>query len=728
MAEALRTQISGPIVSVQTVRPLPAFDYLAPDHLPLSRGDVVQVPLGRAGPTLGVVLGPGRGDVAMEKCKPVMRRFATTLPEVSLAFAEWVSAYVLTPLGSILDMVLRVPAALEPEPPRIGYRLASGHAVKLTPGRRKVLDLAADGLTRSPAHWSEEAGVSPAVIKSLIDGGALAPVELPPERLAADPDPDFSPAALSAAQGAAAKRLADAVHARQFQPFLLDGVTGSGKTETYFEAIAQAIRDGGQALVLLPEIALTAQILDRFARRFGVAPALWHSGVTPVQRRKTWRSVVEGDTKVIAGARSALYLPFSDLRLIVIDEEHDGSFKQDDGVTYHARDMAVVRAKLSSCPIVLASATPSLETWVNAANGRYERLSLPERHSGRPLPEAALVDLKQAKPEAGSYISPPVAEAVAATLAAGEQALLFLNKRGYSPLTLCHACGFKFRCARCDAWLVEHRFKRRLVCHHCGSETPTPAACPSCAKTQSLTACGPGVERIAEEAARRWPAARVAIASSDYLQGTHSLADTISAVERHEVDLVIGTQLVAKGHNFPMLTLVAVVDGDMGLDGADPRARERTFQLLHQVSGRAGRAERPGRVLIQTHGPQEPVMQALAKGARDEFYAAECAIREVHGLPPFGRLAAVILTGPDEAQVRRVGDEMAAVAPAAAGVTLFGPAMAPLAFVRGQTRMRLLVQGPRNFNLQAFLSDWLKEFRPPNAVRIQLDIDPQSFL
>lgn len=715
-------------VSVQTVRPLPAFDYLIPEGQRLSRGDIVQVPLGRAGLTLGVVLGPGKGDVALEKCKPIAHRFDQTLPEQSLAFAQWVANYVLAPMGSVLDMVLRVPSALEAEPGRIGYRSSGQGAAKSTAARKKVLEAAQDGLARTPSEWAEIANVSTAVVKGLIDAGALIPVTLPPLRVTQAPDPDHPGKDLSPAQDAAAVRLSEAVEARRFQPFLLDGVTGSGKTEAYFEAAAAAIRGGGQTLVLLPEIALTAQFLGRFERRFGAAPALWHSGMTQAVRRKVWRSVATGETKVVAGARSALYLPFPDLRLIVIDEEHDGSFKQDDGVTYHARDMAVVRAKMSGCPIVLSSATPSLETWVNATQGRYEKLELPERHGGRPMPTASLVDLKQDRPETGTYLSASVVTAVGETLAAGEQAMLFLNRRGYAPLTLCQSCGHKFRCARCEAWLVEHRFKRRLMCHHCGYETGTPNVCPTCHKAGTLTACGPGVERVAEEAKTRWPEARIAIASSDYLQGTHSLEDTIAAVEKHEIDLVIGTQLVAKGHNFPMLTLVAVVDGDMGLDGADPRARERTFQLLHQVAGRAGRADRPGRVIIQTHGPQEPVMQALAAGARDEFYAAESAMREVAGLPPFGRLAAVILSGPDEGQVRRVSDDLAAAAPSGTGVALYGPALAPLSLVRGQTRMRLLVQGPRNFNMQAYLSDWLKEFRPPNAVRIALDIDPQSFL
>jgi primosomal protein N' (replication factor Y) len=720
--------IAACTVSVQTVRPLPAFDYLRPEGMVLRRGDVVLVPLGRAGPTLGVVLGPGKGDVALEKCKPIAHRYDAPLPPETLEFGLWLAHYTLTEPGSVLDMLLRVPSALEPEAPRIGYRLAGAGLVKPTPARLKVVAVARDGLARSAAGWGEESGVSPAVVKGLIEAGVLEPVVLPPDRSVPAPDPLHRPSDLSEDQAKAAAQLRQAVANRAFQVLLLDGVTGSGKTEAYFEAMAQAIADGGQALVLLPEIALTQQFLDRFCRRFGAPPALWHSGLTQAQRRKTWRAVLEGQVQAVAGARSALFLPYPDLRLIVVDEEHDGSYKQDDGVTYHARDMAVVRARFARCPAVLSSATPSLETWVNAAQGRYARLELPRRHGGRPMPEAALIDLRRDPPETGRFLSPTVASAVTAVLEAGEQAMLFLNRRGYAPLTLCRACGHKFRCTKCEAWLVEHRFRRRLMCHHCGFETPIPDACPQCRKADTFVPCGPGVERVAEEARARWPQARLAIASSDFLQGTHSLEETIAAVERHEADLVIGTQLVAKGHNFPMLTLVAVVDGDMGLKDGDPRARERTFQLLHQVAGRAGRADRPGRVLIQTHAPDEPVMQALAQGERDAFYATETEIREKGGLPPFGRLAALVLSGPDEALVRRVGEDLAAAAPRASGVALFGPVLAPISLIRGQTRMRLLVQGPRSFNIQAFLTDWLRGFRAPSAVRLSLDIDPQSFL
>ena len=716
------------VVAVQTVRPLPAFDYLVPPGMQLAVGDIVQVPLGRSGLTLGVVMGAGKADLPPEKVKAVAHRYGLSLPPASLSFCKWVANYVLSEPGAVLDMILRVPAALEPEAPRIAHRLRLQEWPKLSPQRRKVIDLGRDGLARTNAEWAEQAGVGASVVKALIEAGALEPVILPPLKAVEDPQADFAPASLSGPQMHAADHLRNAVRAREFQPILLDGVTGSGKTEVYFEAVAQVMREGGQALVLLPEIALTSQFLARFAQRFGAVPPQWHSGVTSAQRRKLWRSVIEGEAKIIVGARSALYLPFTDLRLIVIDEEHDGSFKQDDGVTYHARDMAVVRARLSGCPIVLASATPALETWVNAVQGRYQHLRLAARHMDRPLPTAQLIDLKRDRPEPGSFLSPTVVAAIDETLAAGEQSLLFLNRRGYAPLTLCQACGHKFQCPRCSAWLVEHRFRKRLMCHHCGYEHPVPPNCPSCQKAGTLIPCGPGVERIAEEVQRRWPQARTAIASSDWLSGSHSLAETIAAVAEHRVDLVIGTQLVAKGHNFPMLTLVAVVDGDMGLDGADPRARERTFQLLHQVAGRAGRAERPGRVMVQTHGPNEAVMQALLSGARDDFYTAEAALREKAQLPPYGRLAALILSGTDEAEVRQQGLDLAAAAPSAQNVTLYGPALAPLAMVRGQTRMRLLVHGPRNFNIQAFLSDWLSGRKLTSGVRLALDIDPQSFL
>ncbi|HKK30989.1 MAG TPA: primosomal protein N', partial [Alphaproteobacteria bacterium] len=509
---------------------------------------------------------------------------------------------------------------------------------------------------------------------------------------------------------------------------LLDGVTGSGKTEVYFEAIAAALREGGQVLVLLPEIALTAQWLDRFKARFGAVPTLWHSDVGGPARRRSWRWVAEGSARIVVGARSALFLPFADLRLIVVDEEHDQAFKQEDGVRYHARDMAIVRAQLERIPVCLVSATPSLETVANVKRGRYRRLALPQRHAGASMPSVELVDLVRNPPPRGQWLSPPLADAVSEALGSGEQALLFLNRRGYAPLTLCRACGHRFACPHCSAWLVEHRYTGRLHCHHCGHAERIPAACPSCGATESLAACGPGVERIAEEVADRWPKARIAVMSSDLLQGPHAVAELIGSIQRHEIDLIVGTQLIAKGHHFPLLTVVGVVDADLGLAGGDLRAGERTFQLLTQVAGRAGRAERPGRVLLQTTEPGQPVLQALAAGDRDAFYAAEAAARRDATMPPYGRLAAVVVSANDLTAAMAFARELAACAPHSDRVRVLGPTPAPLALVRGRHRVRLLLHAEREVNVPQAMRQWLAGARPSGSVRLAVDIDPYTFL
>jgi len=541
------------------------------------------------------------------------------------------------------------------------------------------------------------------------------------------PDADYASATLNPDQATAAAHLTDAVRAGTFSVSLLDGVTGSGKTEVYFEAIAEALRNGKQALILLPEIALTVQFLDRFAERFGCRPAEWHSDVSHKERTHTYRAVMSGEARVVVGARSALFLPFSELGLIVVDEEHEQAYKQEDGAIYHARDMAVVRARIEQAPIVLASATPSLESYVNASTGRYAWLRLPRRHGAATMPETRLIDLRREKAEPGTWLSQPLRDALAGTLALGEQAMLFLNRRGYAPLTLCESCGHKMVCDQCSAWLVEHRYRRRLVCHHCGFDMPTPRTCPECKSENTFIACGPGVERVAEEFGRIFPEARVAIASSDILFGPQQTQAAIRAMAKREIDVLIGTQIVAKGHHFPQLTFVGVVDGDLGGSDGDLRARERTFQLLHQVAGRAGRAEKPGLVMIQTRNPQDAVMKALASGDRDAFYEQERAYRERAGAPPSGRLAAIILSSPDGDAVREAGRLLAQAAPAARGVKIWGPTPAFYHLLRGQTRERLLVQAEKSVDIQAYLRTWMAAAKLKAKVRVVVDVDPVSF-
>ena len=686
---------------VSVLLPLPlsgAYDYRVPPHLVVAPGDIVTVPLGNR-PVKGIVWGAGSGEVADQKLKDIKE--VSDLPPVAEGLRrliDWVASYTLSPPGAVLRMTLNVP----------------------------------EGPPQSAARIGRAAGVSAGVVRGMADAGLLRPVSVTPEIDLPVPDWHRAGPTLSVAQDEAARALIDDVGRAGtedgFSVTLLDGVTGSGKTEVYFEAIAAALARGLQVMVLLPEIALTAQWLERFHRRFGTAPLEWHSDLTGAERRLGWRAVIDGKAKVVVGARSSLFLPFAELGLIVIDEEHDPSFKQEEGVIYNARDMAVVRARLGNLPIVLASATPSLETVINAETGRYRRLRLPERHGGAELPTIKVIDMREESLERQSWLSKSLQEAIALTLAEGEQTMLFLNRRGYAPLTLCRHCGHRLECPNCTAWLVEHRLQGRLECHHCGLSIRPPEACPECGAEESLAACGPGVERLAEEVMARFPQARCAIMASDTLQGPAAAARLVRRMQDREVDILIGTQIMAKGHHFPWLTLVGVIDADLGLAGGDLRASERTFQLLHQVSGRAGREERPGQVLLQSYQPDHAVMEALVSGDRDRFLASEAAERERHAMPPFGRLAALIVSGPDIRQVDEAARLLARSRPADARVKVLGPAPAPLAILRGRHRRRLLVKAPRDINMQGFLRSWLDRARVPSAVRIQVDVDPYSFM
>jgi primosomal protein N' (replication factor Y) len=724
---------------VQVLLPLPlreALDYFAPGTLP-EPGSFVRVPLGQRSVT-GVVWDRAGAGLPEERLKPIIETLATAPLQPELRrFIERVAAYTMAPPGAVLRMAMSVPEALQPaRPQRVCAASPAGLAVlaaatgaRLTPARRRVLEILSSGLQPSPRELARLAACGPGVVRDLIATGLVderfAPAETPE---VAAPDWRRPGSKLSPDQSLAATKLVDGVAAGMFGVTVLDGVTGSGKTETYFAAVAAALAAERQVLVLLPEIALGAQWLERFRLRFGVLPAQWHSDLTAAERRDAWRAVAGGRARVVVGARSALFLPFPELGLIVVDEEHDPSYKQEDGVIYHARDMAVLRAFLAGIPIILVSATPSLETVVNVARGRYQRVSLPRRHAAAELPFVRLVDLRRECLDRGRFLSPPLVGELAATFEAGEQALLFLNRRGYAPLTLCRACGHRFQCPSCTAWLVEHRFTGRLLCHHCGHAEPVPACCPECLAAGALVPCGPGVERLLEEVTERFPQARAVLMVSDQLSGPRAAAELAQAMTERRYDLLIGTQIVAKGHHFPMLTLVGVVDADLGLAGGDLRAAERTYQLLQQVGGRAGRAQHKGRVLIQTWMPDQPVMQALAAGDRDRFLEAEAASRRQAGLPPFGRLAALIVSAGDPETSDFTARALAHAAPQLPGVTVLGPAPAPLAVLRGRHRRRFLVKAGREVRLQPILHDWLARVRTAGSARIQIDIDPYSFL
>jgi primosomal protein N' (replication factor Y) len=717
---------------VAVLLPLPlgtAYDYRVPDTMILTDGDFVNVPLGKRTAD-GVVWGAGEGDLPDNKVRDVLSRLdCPPLPEISRRFVDWVAAYTLHQKGGVLKMAMSVRDALQPPKVIKAYALNSAPPdFRETPARMRVIEILKDGPPRTPTDLARAAGVSVGVVKGLFDADALIKIDLPASLPFSVPDwqragPDLSPEQISAAD-----KISDEVGRGEFSATVLDGVPGSGKTEVYFQAVAEALKQGQQVLVLLPEIALSAQWLARFHDRFGVDPAVWHSDLTAVQRRHTWRAVAEGGASVVVGARSALFLPFPNLGLIVIDEEHESAFKQEDGVIYNGRDMGIVRAHLAHIPVVLASATPSLETVVNGEQGRFDVVHLPSRHGGATLPDIELIDMIKNPPPRGRWLSPDMADAITETINNGEQVLLFLNRRGYAPLTLCRTCGHRFQCPRCTSWLVEHRLQRRLQCHHCGFNIPIPEACPECETEDSLVACGPGVERLAEEVELMLPDVRMAIAASDNITSPKAAAEMVRRIEDHEVDIIIGTQIVAKGYHFPMLTLVGVVDGDLGLQGGDLRAAERTYQLLYQVAGRAGRADRPGRVVVQTFMKKHPVMSAILSGDREKFLFEEQRSRQQIAMPPFGRLVALIVSGPNEFAVDEAARNLGRTAPTIDGIQVLGPAPAPFALLRGRHRRRLLLKAPKETQVQPIIRQWLTHTDWHNSVRVQVDIDPMSFM
>lgn len=717
------------IASVLIPMPLPeAFDYAEPEGMGLAPGDQVAVPLG---PRLvrGVVTELRHALGANRPLKPVAERLDDPpLPQGTVEFVQWAARYAVDAPGQPLAIALRGARAPKPRPVRV-VRATGAQPERPTPARARVLEAAAAG-PLPPAELARAAGVSAGVVKGLLDEGVLAAEEMIADPGFGQPDPARPGATLNASQAAAAAVLRSLVAEGTFAVVLLDGVTGSGKTEVYLEAAAAALAvdPDAQVLILLPEIALTQAVIARVAARFGAQPGEWHSDVAPPGRRRVWEGVAAGTCRIVVGARSALFLPFRKLRLIVVDEEHDSSFKQEDGFIYHARDLAVARGKIEDAAVVLASATPSLETLRNAETGRYRWLRLSARHGTARLPDIDLVDLRQTPPEPGRWLSPPLVAAMAETCDRGEQSLLFLNRRGYAPLVLCKACGERMTAPDTDSWLVEHRYTGRLICHLTGFSMPKPAACPHCGAKDSLVSIGPGVERVEEEARALFPEARIAVFSSDTAFDAREARRLVESMAAGEIDILVATQAAAKGHNFPRLTLVGVVDADLGLRGGDLRAAERTYQLLAQATGRAGRKDRPGRALLQTYAPEHAVMQALKAQDRDAFVAAEMAERELAGLPPFGRLAAVIASGPDMAQLEAFVGAMAQAAPNTPGVEVYGPADAPLGLVRGRRRKRFLVRAERGVDLSAYMAAWRARVKPPGQIRVAVDIDPYSFL
>ena len=706
------------------------FDYSVPAGMDLPPGSVVSVPLGPRRID-GIVWDAEPLEVQQieaSRLRPVAQ--AHDIPPLMAALRrliDWTADYYLASPASVIRMALPTGSVLGASRSITEYRLTGTPPARMTPQRQLAYAKLGDAQA-TVRELAAMAGVSEAVIRALVQSGAMQAIEVPVDRPYPLPDPDHTSPQLNPEQRAAADRLVQAVRAGESTPFLLDGVTGSGKTEVYFEAMAEALRQARQILLLLPEIALTQPFLTRIENRFGAVPVAWHSGLKQTERRRAWNAIASGDARIVVGARSALFLPYAALGVIIVDEAHETSFKQEDGVRYNARDVAVMRGQFEQCPVVLSSATPALESRVMAEAGRYEALVLTHRYGGAQMPQIALIDLTNDPPPRGQWIAPPLLAAMQDRLDRGEQTLLFLNRRGYAPLTLCRNCGHRFKCPNCTAWMVDHRLSGRLACHHCGHAEPQPSACPDCGETDCLVACGPGVERIADEVAALFPTARRAIVTSDTIWSPDKAAEFVAAVEARAIDVIIGTQLVTKGYHFPELTLVGVIDADIGLEGGDLRAGERTFQQIAQVAGRAGRAAKPGQVFVQTRHPDAPVIDALVNGDREAFYAAETQARREANVPPFGRLAAIIISSEDHDEARDAARQAGATAPDLNGFQVYGPAPAPLSLLRGRHRFRLLVHARRNVEMQRIIRAWLDPIRWPPGVRVAVDVDPYSFV
>ena len=721
----------GELVSVLTTQPIDRLlDYKAPKE-GVKLGSFVEVPLGPR-KVIGVVWCEGKGDFDKNKIRTISNRL--DVPEMQPKMMEFLSRagqYTLTPMNGMLKLATRAPGLANPPSMKTVYIKGDAEADRMTPARERVLNTLRDttDMQFTAKELTESAKVSISVIKGLVLQGAVLELESPRDLPYAQLDP-FSPSQkLTFDQKAAGEILRKNIRLNEYNTTLLRGVTGSGKTEVYLEAVSECLSLGKQALILIPEIALTVEFLDRLKKRFGEKPAQWHSGVTMTEKRRCWRMVAEAKAQVVVGARSSLYLPFKNLGLIVVDEEHDISYKQEDGVLYSARDMAVMRASIEQASVVLASATPSLETWANADIGKYNRVDLTERFGDARIPEILAIDMRDQPMERNSWISPHLKNEVELRLERGEQSLLFLNRRGYAPITVCRKCGDQVGCEQCDARMVEHRFHGYLMCHQCGDTKEMPNVCPSCSEVDCLTAVGPGVERLAEEAQEKFPNSKISVLSSDMLISAQALKRRIKEIALGDADIIIGTQLVAKGHNFPLLTLVGVIDSDLALMGGDLRAAERTFQLMRQVAGRAGRADKKGIAFLQTHQPEHSVIKAILKGDEEEFWESEAQQRRLNNMPPFGRLAGIILKGPNLNDVFNLANDMVKNAHILnlINAQIYGPAPAPIARVRGNHRVRILVKASKETMLQNSLMKWKNSFKIPKDVQVTIDIDPQSF-
>lgn len=688
---------------------------------------------------VGVIIGNGDSNLDVSKIKPIIE--VCNFGHLSHSDIDWIykmSNWTLMAPGAVLRLILNVPDAFLPPKTEQLYRVNFDSKVKMTDARQSVFDAfqSNDNDAMSVNDIINIAHVGNAVIKGMIKSGALVE-SMVREKTNNDfvyEYFDTKNVVLNKEQQSAANILKTAINKNEFSVHLLDGITGSGKTQVYFDAVLNAYNNGKSVLLMMPEIALTAQFMDRFKQRFGNPPVVWHSNLTSARRRNIWQGVARGDIRIVVGTRSALFLPWQNLGLIVVDEEHDPSYKQEDMGNYHARDMAVLRAKIANFPVVLASATPSVETLHNVALGKYNRIRLMSRFGGATLPKIETIDMRTARPdvykindeEKSGNLSPKLCDEIRNTLDEHKQVMLFINRRGFAPIVQCKKCGWVCECPDCSMSMNYHKHLNKMVCHMCGKMASVPRTCPKCGADVSMR--GAGLEKIEEEISVKFPNAKTALVSSDTIMSREALERLVHKMENGEIDIVIGTQILAKGHHFPNLTLVGVVDADMGLFGTDFRSGEHTFQQLFQVAGRAGRGEFPGRVLLQTYNPEHPVIRAICSGDRDEFMGNDMKSRRAAKMPPFGQLIAVIVEANKETTLKKYCDDLARVAPQLNGGKIMGPIAAQIYQIRNWYRMRFLVSGTANANLQPIVRDWLNKIKTPTNVRVKIDVNPMNFM
>ena len=714
----------GAIISVALPFNVASIFHYSHSHA-IEPGTYVRVPLGNKTVT-AITWEDVPCDLELSKLKPITACFDLPIMQPSLRRTlEKTALYNCASLGNCLKLALPCPTIDQKKKTIVQYVTSPtiGKNVTLTPKRQKILTICSDDtLPRTRADLIE-AGCSIAVINSLVAAGAL---------MKQDVSYDYSrnhklrpkPPIFTEKQQVALQRIAQEMTTASPR-IVLDGATGSGKTEIYFQQVEAVLQAGRQALILLPEIALSLQIIKRAAARFGIEPTLWHSSMTPAARQQALLHIIHGGASLIIGARSALFLPYKDLALIVVDEAHDASYKQDDGVMYHGRDMAVLRATQEQIPIILATATPSCETVENINNGRYSCITLERRRTQAELPLIHLVAMQQETLPKHHFVSRTVIDAVKTTLDMGKQSLLFLNRRGYAPLMLCRTCGYHHQCPHCSSWLVYHESRNMMQCHHCGFHDGVPTACPECQATKDhLILCGPGVERVYAEVKQHFSDARIEVLSGD----TKGLAKLMTAMQRGDIDIAIGTQLLAKGHHFPHLETVGIIDADAGLAGSDMRAAEKSYQLLHQLAGRAGREKTRGNVYMQTYQSEHPMMQALQHWDRDTFITTELENRKQALMPPYGRLAALIIEGKDERLAANIASHLHQHKPQYHDVLVLGPAPAPMYKLRNKYRHRFLVRAPKAVDVQRIMLNWKALVRVPNSITVKIDIDPINFM